>query len=174
MRRQMKCHAIEKKLSAYQDGELPVYENEEISRHLADCFSCREQYEKLQQLWRTLDDFQPIPTPPGFYRQVARRIHQLPEKGLVGALHWGSRWFRPLPSSAITAAILSIGILFGTYVGNSLAKFQPSQNLIAFSEESFLSSLKVFEPVPPGTLADGYERLMSSNQIHLENESQTK
>jgi anti-sigma factor RsiW len=170
----MKCHAIEKKLSAYQDGELPFSENEEISRHLADCLSCREQYEKFQQLWQTLDDFKPIPTVPEFYRQVHRRIHQLPEKGLFGALNWRSEWFKALPSSAVTAAILAIGILFGTYVGNSLFKFQPSQGLIAFSEESFLSSLKVFEAVPPGTLAEGYERLMSFNQSQLDNESQTK
>jgi anti-sigma factor RsiW len=170
----MKCHAIEKRLSAYQDGELPASGNAEISRHLADCASCRETYEKFLQLWQKLDDLQPIPAPPGFYRQVYQRIHQAPEKGLPRALHWGSAWFKALPSSAVTATILLAGIVFGTYVGNSLARFQPYHGPIAFSEQSFLSSLKVFEAVPHGTLADGYERLMSFNQSHLENESRSK
>jgi anti-sigma factor RsiW len=170
----MKCHAIEKRLSAYQDGELPASENEAIGRHLAECATCREQYEQLQQLWQALDDLQPIPALPEFYRQVNRRIKQLTENGAIGAPRWSSAWFKALPSSAVTAAILLAGIVFGTYVGNSLATFQPYRSPIALSEESFLSSLKVFEAVPPGTLADGYERLMSFNQRHLETESRTK
>jgi anti-sigma factor RsiW len=170
----MKCHAIEKRLSAYQDGELSAFENEAIGMHLAECASCRRQYEQLQQLWQALDDLQAIPALPGFYRQVNRRIQQLTDNGAVGAPRWGSAWFKTLPSSAVTAAILLAGIVFGTYVGNSLARFQPYHGPIAFSEESFLSSLKVFEAVPPGTVADSYERLMSFNQIHLEIESQTK
>jgi len=174
MRRPIKCHAIERRLSAYQDGELPASENEAIGRHLAECASCREQHEQLKQLWQALGDLEPIPAPLGFYSQVDRRIQQLTENGASGAPRWGSAWFKALPSSAVTAAILIAGIVFGTYVGNSLSRFQPSHRPIAFSEESFLSALKVFEAAPPGTLADGYERLMSSNRFHLENESQAK
>jgi hypothetical protein len=58
----------------------------------------------------------------------------LPEKGLLEPFI-GEAGGSGLVS-AITAAILAIGILFGTYVGNSLAKFQPSQGLIAFSRRA--------------------------------------
>lgn len=170
----MKCHTIEKKLSAYQDGELSVSEKKQVERHLAGCHSCREQHVKLQQAWQALRDLQEIPTPAGFYGRVTQKINHSPRQGLIGALHWGNWGFKALPSAVITSITLAIGILFGTYVGNSLAKFQPFHLPIAFSEESLLTSLKMFEPVPPGTLSDGYERLMSSVQLHIENESHTK
>jgi anti-sigma factor RsiW len=162
----MKCHAVEKRLSAYQDGALSVSEIEDISRHLADCVSCRETYENFQRLWQRLDDLKPIPPPPGFYRQVHRRINQLPEKGLFGALHWGSGWLRALPSSAFTAIMLAAGILIGTYVGGSLVKLELFHSPAAVSEGSILSSLRVFDPAPPGTLADDFGRLMAYNESH--------
>jgi Putative zinc-finger len=157
MRYKMKCPAIENKLSAYQDAELSASEMEEVGRHLAHCQACREQYEKLQRAWQTLSDLQDIPTPSGFYRRVSRKIHQTNESGLLGRL---------LPSPALAATALALGILFGTYLGNSLVRFQPFHGPAAFPEENLMSSLKVFDPVPPGTLADGYERLMSYNESH--------
>ena len=174
MRQQMNCHTIEEKLSAYQDGELSVSAKEQVERHLAGCQSCRKQQVKLQQTWQSLGDSQEIPTPAGFYGRITQKIHHSPRQGLIGVLHWGNWEFKALPSAVITSITLAIGILFGTYVGNSLAKFQPFHRPIVFSEESLLSSLKMFEPVPPGTLSDGYERLMSSVQLHIENESHTK
>jgi predicted anti-sigma-YlaC factor YlaD len=170
----MKCHTIEEKLSAYQDGELSVSEKEQVERHLAGCHSCREQHVTLQQTLQSLGDLQEIPTPAGFYGHVTQKINHSHRQGLIGALYWVNWGFKALPSTVITSIILAIGILSGTYVGNSLAKFQPFHRPIAFSEESLLSSLKMFEPVPPGTLSDGYERLMSSVQLHIENESHTK
>ena len=174
MRRQMECHTIEKKLPAYQDCELSVSEREQVERHLAGCHSCCKQHVKLQQTWQSLGDLQEIPTPAGFYGHVTQKINHSPRQGRIGDLHWGNGGFKALPSAVITSITLAIGILLGTYVGNSLAKFQPFHRPIAFSEESLLSSLKMFEPVPPGTLSDGYERLMSSVQHHIENESHTK
>jgi hypothetical protein len=162
----MKCQAFEKRLSAYEDRELPISEYEEISGHLADCASCRETYEKFQLLWRRLDDLQPIRPPPGFYGQVHRRIHQIPEYGLLGALHWGSGRFKLLPSSVFTAILVAVGIFFGTYVGSSFVKIERFHSPVAISEGSFLSSLRVFDPSPPGSLADGLERLMAYNESH--------
>jgi anti-sigma factor RsiW len=162
----MKCQAFEKRLSAYEDRELPISEYEEISGHLADCASCRETYEKFKLLWRRLDDLQPIPPPPGFYGQVHRRIHQIPEYGLWGALHWGSGWFKALPSSAVTAIILAGGIVIGAYFGSFLVRLDLFHGSVAFSEGSLLNSLRVFDPSPPGSLADGLERLMAYNEGH--------
>ena len=162
----MKCQTIEKKLSAYQDGELSASEREQVERHLADCHSCREQYVRLQQIWQALGDQSEIRPTPGFYKRVSQKIGQTTEKGVFG-FRWGNWGLRVLPSSVIASAILAIGIVCGTYIGNSFIKIQPLHNVAAYPEEGFLSSLKVFDPVFPGTLADSYERLLSYNEGHI-------
>jgi hypothetical protein len=60
---------------------------------------------------------------------------------------------------------LLIGILAGTYFGNILVQFDflPFQHKpVNYSQgKTLFSSLGVFDPVPSGTLADGYLRLVS-------------
>jgi predicted anti-sigma-YlaC factor YlaD len=158
----MKCHSIQKKFSAYQDGELKLQEREEVSRHLLNCQSCREQYEKLEQVWQTLGELEEIGPDPWFYRQLARKINQPHEQGLLQALQ---RVFQTLRAPAIASIILLIGILAGTYFGNILVQFDflPFQHKpVNYSQgKTLFSSLGVFDPVPSGTLADGYLRLVS-------------
>ena len=161
----MKCQTIEKKLSAYQDGELSVSEKERIEIHLAVCHSCREQFVRLQETWQTLGGLTPIRTTPGFNKRVCQKIGQTSEKGVWGH-RWGNWGLRALPSPIFASVILAIGILCGTYIGNSLFQFEPFHSAAASSEGGFLNSLRVFDPAPPGTLADSYERLLSYNESH--------
>jgi hypothetical protein len=161
----MKCHTIEKKLSAYQDGELSVSENEQVEGHLAGCHSCREHYVRLQQTWQGLGDLTEIRPTPGFYKRVSQKIGQASGKGVLGSL-WGNWGLRALPSPVLASVILAIGILCGSYIGNSFIKIKLGHTVAAYPEEGFLSSLRVFDPAPPGTLADSYERLLSYNESH--------
>jgi hypothetical protein len=64
-----------------------------------------------------------------------------------------------------------IGILAGIYAGNFITRynFLPGrQNQAAYSQDAFWDSLKVFDPAPPGTLANGYLQMVS----YKENEHQ--
>jgi anti-sigma factor RsiW len=162
----MKCHQIENKLSAYQDGELSASEKELVERHLAGCHACREQQLKLQQTWQALGEITEILPAPGFFERVSQKVDQAPERGGWDSL-WGNWRLKALPSPAIVSVILAIGILCGTYIGNSLINEQTRHNAAAHAEEGFLSSLRVFDSVPPGTLAENYERLLSYNEGHI-------
>ncbi len=162
----MKCDAIQNKLSAYQDGELSAAEKEQVERHLAGCHACREQHVKLQQTWQALGEMTEIRPTPGFYERVTRKVDQAAEGDVWGSL-WGTWRLKALPSPAIVSVILAIGILCGAYIGKSLINVQPLHNAVAHSEEGLLNSLRAFDPVPPGTLADNYERLLSYNESHI-------
>jgi anti-sigma factor RsiW len=162
----MKCHQIENKLSAYQDGELSASENEQVERHLAGCHACREQHVKLQQTWKALGEIAEIRPTPGFYERVSQKIDQAPERRVWDSL-WGNWRLKAFPSPAIASAILAIGIISGAIIGNSFVDIHPPQSATVYAEEGFLSSLRVFGPVPPGTLADNYERLLSYNEGHM-------
>jgi hypothetical protein len=69
-----------------------------------------------------------------------------------------------LRTPAIASILLAIGILAGTYLGNTLVRcdflpFQPERP--TYSQEALFDSLKAFDPVPPGTLAHGYLQMVS-------------
>jgi len=157
----MKCHNAQKKFSAYQDRELKPREQEEISSHLLNCQSCREQYEKLERVWQTLEELQEIRPDPWFYPQLVRKVKEPRERGLLPGLQWV---FPILRTPAIASILLAIGILAGAYLGNTLVRrdflpFQPERP--TYSQEALLDSLKVFDPAPPGTLAHGYLQMVS-------------
>jgi predicted anti-sigma-YlaC factor YlaD len=162
----MKCQAFEKKLSAYQDGELAALEREQVERHLSVCHSCREQHLALQQTWQALGEMTEIRPTPGFYKRLAQKIGPTSKKRF-----WGSCWENwgvgALPSTITASVILAIGIICGTYIGNSLIRIEPLHSAAAFYKGDFLSSLRVFDPVAPGTLAESYERLLSYNESHV-------
>ncbi len=152
----MKCRSFQKKLSACQDSELKPGEQEEISRHLRSCLSCREQYEKLERVWQTLGEMEEIRPDPWFYRQLVGKIKGPREQGGRSAVEWFPQLWR---APVIVSILLVLGILAGTYLGNILVRsdfhpFQPDRT--SYSREALFDSLKAFEPAPPGTLAHGY------------------
>jgi len=157
----MKCHNVRKKFSAYQDKELELREQEDVSRHMLSCQSCREQYEKLERAWQTLAGLEEIRPDPWFYSQLTRKIKEPRQKGVVPALQ---HVFRLLRTPAFASILLAIGILTGTYLGNILARsdFLPFQtDRTPYSQEALLDSLKAFDPAPSGTLAHGYLQMVN-------------
>ncbi len=155
----MKCHAVRKKLSAYQDGELKGVEQEEISRHLLNCRGCSEEYAKLERLWQTFGEMEEISPDPWFYRQLLETIKEPREEGLLPALR---HVFQLLRGPAIASGLLAVGILVGVYLGNVMVQsdFLPfRQTPAGYSQEAFLDTLRVFDSAPPGTLAHGYMQM---------------
>jgi predicted anti-sigma-YlaC factor YlaD len=163
----MKCRSVQKKLSAYQDRELEPKEQEEVRNHLLSCRACREQFAELDRVWNIVGQFEEIHPDPWFYSQLVRKIKEPREQGLLQGLQWV---FQMLRTPAIASILLAIGILAGTYLGNTLVRcdflpFQPERP--TYSQEALLDSLKVFDPAPPGTLAHEYLQMVS----YKENES---
>jgi predicted anti-sigma-YlaC factor YlaD len=157
----MKCRNIQKKLSACQDTELEPREQEQVRSHLLSCQTCSEQYENLEQVWQTMGELKEIHPDQWFYQQVVRKIREPRQQGLLPNFQ---RVFRLMPSPVIASILLVIGILAGTYLGSILARHDllPSQNdPLINSQGTLFSSLKVFDPAPPGTFAHGYLQMVS-------------
>ncbi len=156
----MKCRRVQKKLSAYQDNQLGPLEQEEIKSHVLSCQSCREQYAELERVWQTLGELKEIHPDPWFYQQVVRKIGEPRERGLLPNLQ---HVFRLSRAPVAISIILIIGLLAGTYLGSILARcdlfpFQASPNV---DSSGVLTSMSVFDPAPPGTLAHGYLQMVS-------------
>ncbi len=156
----MKCLNIQKKLSAYQDGELEPLEQEEVRNHLLSCQACREQYAELERVWKIAGQLEGIHPDQWFYRQIVRKIKEPREQGLLPTLQHVFRLYR---APVVFSIILVIGLLVGTYLGSILARCDlfPFQTNPAGDSRGVLTSLRVFDPAPPGTLAEGYFRMAS-------------
>ncbi|MBN2694763.1 zf-HC2 domain-containing protein [bacterium] len=53
----MRCDIVKERLSAYMDGELPHNEMQEISLHLEGCESCAKEFESLETLSDSLNNY---------------------------------------------------------------------------------------------------------------------
>ena len=158
----MKCSQVQKRLSAFQDGELKPQEQGRIDEHLESCPLCRERYEEMEKVWQALGDLREINPEPGFYGQLVKKINECHETLSPAGFQ---RIFQFFSSSWAMCTLLFIGILAGTFLGNILAKselFPFQQRQASYSQEAIeVFSLKVFDPIPPGTLADKYMRMAS-------------
>src|SRR5512136_126334 len=142
----MKCHSVQKKLSAYQDKELEPKEQEQVRSHLLSCRDCREQFSELERVWQTLEGLKEIHPNPWFYPQVIRKIREPRKRSLLPGLQWVFQMFR---TPAFASILLAIGILAGAYFGNILVRcdflpFQPERP--PNTQEALFDSLKVFDP----------------------------
>ncbi|MGZ3494854.1 MAG: anti-sigma factor family protein [Thermodesulfobacteriota bacterium] len=156
----MKCSKVQKKLSAYQDNQLKPLEQEEVRNHLLSCRACREQFAELERVWQTLGELKEIQPNPWFYRQIVRKIKEPREQGLLPTLR---HVFRLSRAPVAVSIILIIGLLAGTYLGSILARCDlfPFQSNPVSDSRGVLTSMRFFDPAPPGTLAEGYYRMAS-------------
>jgi len=156
----MKCRSVQKKLSAYQDRELEPREQEQVRSHLLGCQACREQYAELERVWQTLGGVEEIHPDPWFYRQIVRKIKKPREKRLLPTRQNVFERFR---TPVAVSIILIVGLLAGTYLGSILARFNffPFQSNPISDSQGVLTSMKAFDLAPPGTLAEGYLRMVS-------------
>jgi anti-sigma factor RsiW len=152
----MNCHRIQKRLAAYQDGEVGGKEREQIVAHLEGCPTCRNAYAELETAWQSLGAIPEIETSRGFEQRLFARIRTAPESRFWRSFRWA--WF---PAPAMAFGLLLIGVALGGYLGNALvsgSRFVPDGTV--FSESSAaVHSFNVFSAVPRGTLGDGYLRM---------------
>ena len=158
----MICHHVQKKLSAYQDGEIAGEERERIAAHLEECPACRSAYAEMKQVWQSLEKIPEIEASAGFERRLSERIRAIPEprsRWRFPWVLWVDQW-RPAPAMAF--GVVLIGIALGAYMGNLMVgnDSRPVLSQAGYSQAGTdIHSFKAFAAVPPGSLGDGYLRM---------------
>ena len=157
----MRCHRIQKRLAAYQDGEIGGDERERIAVHLEGCPACRSAYAELEQAWQSLEKIPEIQASAGFEQRLFERIEAVPEPRSRWRFPWVSWVYRAYPAPAMAAVLLLVGTVLGGYLGNALVSgftTAPAQ-VQALRADTDIVSFRVFSAAPPGTLGDGYLRM---------------
>lgn len=154
----MRCRSIQKRLSAYQDGEIAGKDRERIAAHLEGCPACRSAFAELNILWQSLEKIPEIEASPGFETRLFERIDAACEPRLRWRFPWVYRAYR---APAMAAVVLLAGIVLGGYLGTTLVSdfsAAPAQVMVSQANTDAFS-LRVFSAVPPGTLGEGYLRM---------------
>lgn len=107
----MECKAIQKKLSAYLDGELDVRTHETVSSHLAGCADCRQLAARLSQVYALLEQDETTPTNPFVWARVQARLSAPTAVRRTGRL-------QRLLAPVTVAAGLFLGITLGWSIGH--------------------------------------------------------
>jgi anti-sigma factor RsiW len=157
----MRCHRIQKRLAAYQDGEIGGEERDRISAHMEGCPACRSANAELEQAWQRLEKIPEIQASAGFERRLFERINAVPEPRSRWRFPWVSWIYRAYPASAMAAVLLLVGTVLGGYLGNALVSglsSAPAQ-VQASRAGTDIVSFRAFSAAPPGTLGDGYLRM---------------
>ena len=127
----MECRKIQEYFSAYLDGELAKAQADLVTRHLAICPGCRQEYQAWQWLWDSLLA-EPVPAPTDLTAQVLARLPGRPQP-----------WWRHL---ALAASLL-VGIFLGGKFGVDL-----HQNILPCQLENSQLTWEGFEATPANSL----------------------
>ena len=99
------CKALEPKISAYVDGEIPSPDREEVEAHLARCESCARMATGFREL-HLLAGSQSIPAvAPGEWGLLRETLHRRAETAKVISSKAFRRW-----TLAAVAAVVLIGL----------------------------------------------------------------
>lgn len=152
----MKCSAIQKKLSAYLDGEVAAIEKRNIEAHLASCPACQNA---LRVLSRVNDDLKLVPdmeVPPYFYTRLRQRIK---DQGSAVPLLERIRRFA-LPGLAVVLTLLAL------VLGNTMAKtiYQGIAEPTPGTETANLFGIDAFDEYPEGSVSNVYSELVMEGE----------
>jgi anti-sigma factor RsiW len=152
----MNCHRVQKRLAAYQDGEVGGKEREQITAHMEGCSACRAAYAELETAWQSLGVIPEIEASRGFDQRLFAKLRTAPESRSWWRTTWV--WF-PAPAAAF--GLLLIGVALGGYLGNALvsgSRSVPDGTVISQNSVD-VHSFNAFSAVPRGTLGDAYLRM---------------
>lgn len=144
----MKCKKIQKRLSAFMDGELERLEHERFQAHLQNCKRCQEQLALLSRVDWLLDDAPDMPAQPFFLSRLQARLCS--EKSQPLSLHLAWAYSKFLAPAAVV-----VGLGLGALLGIQLARnFNTSAETTVVTES--ITYTDVFSDAPSGSLTESY------------------
>jgi anti-sigma factor RsiW len=127
----MECKAIQKRLSAYLDGELDVRLHETVSSHLTGCADCRHVAASLSQVYTLLEQDATTPANPFLWARVQARLSAPNSVRRSGRLQ-----------RLLTPVTVVLGLFLGITLGLSISDHVVNQKTDAtFSDTVVESSL---------------------------------
>jgi anti-sigma factor (TIGR02949 family) len=147
----MKCSQVQRKLSAYLDGEVTDNERKVIEEHIKTCTQCNEELTSLAELGTTLESLKGIQVPAYFRARLRQRI----KDDISVQITIFDKIRRMVLPVAVTTALV-VSLLCGSYIGRFLYENVVESTTKTDSEIAGVFGLSSFSEFPEGSLSDVY------------------
>ncbi|MEW6608580.1 MAG: zf-HC2 domain-containing protein [bacterium] len=126
----MRCKKVQRRLSAFLDGEIKSKGEKDIKGHLLDCPTCSKELEGLSASWDILLKLKPV-EPPVYLIQKILTAATVSREYLSW---WQELILKPAPIIATATA----GILIGIFLGQT---FYSKNGYLRQMDNEFTSSI---------------------------------
>lgn len=162
VKRDMNCRKIKRKLSAYQDKELPGSQMHEIKNHLKNCADCSRTFQQMNEVWGLLSNIETIESAPYFQTRLSRRINERDRK------HAGWNFvFAPIQKlsfSLLITGVLIFALVIGMYLGQNIYQHSQLTSTSAVEQEiDQVFPMGSFDDFPEQSVAQVYVTMLSEN-----------
>ncbi|NOZ62400.1 MAG: hypothetical protein GXO74_12050 [Calditrichaeota bacterium] len=158
----MTCQIVRKKLSAYQDRQLPPNEMIALREHLRNCPDCARQLQQLELVWDALAKVEQFDSAPFFWTKLSRRLNKTSEKKV-----WRQRAsFLPrlLPIPVAAMLLLVFSLLTGFYLGKTLFFYAtPGTETVSEIKSESLLAINSFDELSDESVTDVYQSIISDD-----------
>jgi anti-sigma factor RsiW len=151
----MKCYRMQKKISAYLDGEISEEERKIISEHLERCEECRAEFAEFSRLADALNVIESIDVPPYFMVRLKAHIREQVKPVTL------SLRIKSMVVSAAAAFAVVASLFVGSQMGRSLFQSIARTGESTMAETGSVLGLDAFEEFPDNSLSDIYSELVS-------------
>lgn len=152
----MKCRTIQRKLSAFLDGELPEKTTSRISEHLSKCPTCQQEAASLSSVWEGLEEMHAIDPSPYFWTRLSARIAQAEEQRFPLKEIWGMLHRLLVPATAIAASVV------GLWIGGVLYDIYQEDQPEAWEQVTTVLHLDALDDFPAESIGLAYIELASN------------
>jgi anti-sigma factor RsiW len=131
----MDCTAVQEKMVAFLDGELPGPIREAVEGHISRCEACTEELRSIRKLNADLDFLPGLPVPHGFAGETVRKAvsRRRAESGLAGWWEtFGGAW-RFAACTAVLLGLLSGGVV-SKLVLTQTAAINANDGIVSYSD----------------------------------------
>ena len=158
----MNCREIKRKLSAYQDRELPGWQMNEIKEHLTYCNHCSLALQQMNQVWELISDVEQIESAPFFWTRLSQRMSEKDSKRADWNLIFAP--IQKLSFSVLVIGILIFALFIGMYLGDNIYQHsQPPASAAVEQELDQVFPLDSFDDFPEESVAQVYVTMLSDN-----------
>ena len=156
----MRCSRVQKKLSAFFDGELPEDERHLISEHLQACENCRRELDELTMVSDSLEILGAETAPPFFGTRVKRRISEQDTRRSLPVPMIERVRRATVPAFAV--AVLCVSILAGGGLGKGIYELRAEKASREEVELVDYIGADSFDGLSSGSLVNAYNDLVSA------------
>ena len=158
----MNCREIKRKLSAYQDKELPGSQMDEIKNHLNSCTDCSTAFQDMNEVWESLSNVETIESAPYFWTRLSQRMNERDRKQKGWDFIFAP--VQKLSFSILITCVLIFALVIGMFLGENISQHsQPIPPKVAEQELDQVFPMNSFDDFPEQSVAQVYVTMLSEN-----------